>query len=300
MYLSWSPWFDIVCAQILDQLSITQPCQCLSHFQSCTIILVLIAWTIYKSNTTYRSFCGLIRGTNISRAALLPPPLLPSNKMMIGRFWQIFNQKSAHFRNYRWGLESGAGPRSGTANTRRSHNLEWNLGNQEYFLSTHPCNYLRSCWKISDVWKYFLNKSCSQGDKYSAPALYRLQLKFEPRRRRTQWKVDIFLRLRLQWMCGNRGRGAASSKRELWGACYKLFGLWAKPGAQSMLLTQNQEKERRMGERNHFYFPGLANYVSLPLTSNYSFPSFSSFQRIDGYNYISDWTEDPDSLSSSE
>ena len=31
----------------------------------------------------------------------------------------------------------------------------------------------------------------------------------------------------------------------------------------------------------------------LPLTSNYSFPSFFS---EDGYNYISDWTEDPDSL----
>ena len=96
-----------------------------------------------------------------------------------------------------------------------------------------------------------------------------------------------------------QGRGAACSKRGLRGACYKLFGLWAKPGAQTLLLTQNQEKEKDEGrkERNHFYFTGLANYVSLPLTSNYSFPSFFS---EDGYNYISDWTEDPDSLSSSE
>ena len=62
--------------------------------------------------------------------------------------------------------------------------------------------------------------------------------------------------------------------------------------SDSELLTQNQEKEKDEGreERNHFYFTGLANYVSLPLTSNYSFPSFSSFQRIDGYNYFwLDW-----------
>lgn len=296
MYLSWSPWFDIVCAQILDQLSITQPCQCLSHFQSCTIILVLIAWTIYKSNTTYRSFCGLIRGTNISRAALLPPPLLPSNKMMIGRFWQIFNQKSAHFRNYRWGLESGAGPRSGTANTRRSHNLEWNLGNQEYFLSTHPCNYLRSCWKISDVWKYFLNKSCSQGDKYSAPALYRLQLKFELGDEEHNEKLIFSLDSGYNGCVGTGGEGQQAASESCEELVINYLDYEPSP-VLSPCCWHKIRKKRRMGGRNHFYFPGLANYVSLPLTSNYSFPSFFS---EDGYNYISDWTEDPDSLSSSE
>ena len=123
--------------------------------------------------------------------------------------------------------------------------------------STQPCNYL-SCWKISDVWKYFLNKSCSQGDKYSAPALYRLQLKFELGDEEHNEKLIFSLDSGYNGCVGTWGGGQAAS--EGWEELVINY-LDYEPSARCSDSVVDTKSGKREGwrERNHFYFPGLAN-----------------------------------------